>query len=97
MVAFICIIAAAVALDDLDHSDFDVLDKLSPADSDWDWEGTTSLSRSACGFLIFLAIMVMVLEGIIIAQRFLNFGIIEKFNQIFLIVVGSRGEGLCWP
>ena len=73
-----------MALDDLDYDDFDLLDDW---DRDWDWEGTADLARSACGFLIFVAIMVMILEGIIIAQRFLNLGIIEKFNMYFLIVV----------
>ena len=89
MVAFICIIAAAVSLDDLDSDNFDELDDIGEANNeDWNWEGTASLARSACGFLIFVAIMVMILEGAIIAQRFLNFGIVEKFNLIFIIVVG---------
>ena len=85
VVAFICIITAAVALDDLDNDDFDFYDIV---DSDADWEDTASLARSACGFLIFLAIMVMLLEGVIIALRFLNFGIVDRFTLIFHLVVG---------
>jgi hypothetical protein len=81
--AFICIIAAAVALDDLDNDELKALDRI---DEGWEWEDTGKLARSACGFLIFLAIMVMILEGAIIAQRFLNFGIVERFNLIFIIV-----------
>ncbi|CAI8009245.1 hypothetical protein GBAR_LOCUS6243 [Geodia barretti] len=85
VIAFICIIAAAVALDDLDDDDLKRLDEAGGNDQDWEWEDTGKLARSACGFLIFLAIMVMILEGAIIAQRFLNFGIVERFNLIFII------------
>ena len=85
VIAFICIIAAAVALDDLDNDELKALDRI---DEGWEWEDTGKLARSACGFLIFLAIMVMILEGAIIAQRFLNFGIVERFNLIFIIAVG---------
>lgn len=88
MVAFICIIAAAVALDDLDNDDFDLIDDFCEGrDIDCDWEKTASLARSACGFLIFVALMVMLLEAVIIAQRFLNFGIVDRFTLIFHIVV----------
>ena len=89
VIAFICIITAAVALDDLDDDELKGLDRQAAGrEVDWEWEDTGKLARSACGFLIFLAIMVMILEGAFIAQRFLNFGIVERFNLIFIIAVG---------
>ena len=77
-----------MALDDLNSSDLGRLDDIGDS-LDWDWEGTGRLAKSACGFLIFLAIVAMILEGAIIAQRFLNFGIVEKFNLYFIIAVSS--------
>ena len=84
MVAFICIIAAGVSLDHLDYEFFAFIDDRVPGT---EWETTAKLSDAACGFLIFLAIVTIILEGLIIAQRFLNFGIIEKFTPIFNLVV----------
>ena len=85
LVSLICIIAAGVALDKLDLGSvaFDFLDVVP----DTKWKSTADLSNAACGFLIFVAIVVIVLEGLIIAQRFLNFGIVDKFTFIFNIVV----------
>ena len=77
MLAFACLIAAAVSLDDLDYE----FVRNSRAND------TDDLATSACGFLVFLAIMVMLIEGTIIALRFLNFGIVNKFITIFHIVV----------
>ena len=71
MAAFICLIIAAIVLDDLDGGTGGLVDR----------------SNAACGFLVFLAIMVMLLEGIIIALRFLNFDIVNKFITIFHIAV----------
>ena len=86
--AFICIITAAVALNDLDYDDFDFLDQIGDDnDLSWEWEDTADLARSACGFLIFLSLVVLLLEGLIIAQRFLNFGIVNRFTLIFHFVV----------
>ena len=72
MAAFICLIIAAIVLDDI---------------IDGGTGGLVGRTRAACGFLVFLAIMVMLLEGIIIALRFLNFDIVNKFITIFHIAV----------
>lgn len=82
VIAFICIITAAVSLSDLDISSTN-LEFFDNAFSGF--ENTVDLSRSACGFLIFIAIVVIVIEGLIIAQRFLNFGIVHKFVTVFII------------
>ena len=73
MVAFACLITAAITLDDLDGGRGGLVDR----------------TNAACGFLVFLAIMVMLLEGIIIALRFLNLDMVNKFITIFHIVVST--------
>ena len=71
VVALICLIIASVTLDDLDGGSGGLVDR----------------TNAACGFIVFLAIMVMLIEGIIIALRFLNFDIVNKFIFIFHIAV----------
>ena len=83
VVLFICIITAAVALDKLGYDLFKFLDEATGDD----WSDTAKLSDAASGFLIFVAVVTIVLEGLIIAQRFLNFGIVDKFTLIFHFVV----------
>ena len=77
------LITAAVALGDLKDRFLGNL-RTNAAE---EFRDAVDLSRSACSFLIFMAIMVMVLEGLIIAQRFLNFAIVDRYITIFLIVV----------
>ena len=91
ILSFIGIIVAAVALDDL-NEDYDELDEvlnLREPSGDWDWEDTANLAKSACGFLIFVSFLVLVIEGLMIALRFLNFGIVDKYITIFVIVVSN--------
>ena len=96
MVAFILIIAAAVSLDDLNHDNYDKLDAIGALNNfDWEWEDTTSLARSACGFLVFLALVVLLVEGLITAQRFLNFRIMDNFIILFHIAVGQHMQKVC--
>jgi hypothetical protein len=82
VVSFICIITAVVALDKLEYRHFNTLDRQTGDD----WSDTAKLSDAASGFLIFVAVVTIVLEGLIIAQRFLNFGIVDKFTLIFHFV-----------
>ena len=92
ILAFIAIITAAVALGNLDKNYGELddgLEDLQP-DDDWTWEQTANLSKSASGFLIFVSVFAIVIEGLIIAQRFLNFGIVDHFITICLIAVGLR-------
>ena len=86
------LIAASVALNDLNENYSALDDTLDILDNstDWNWGQTADLSHGACGFLIFLAIVIMVVEGLIIAQRFLNFAIVDRFLTIILIVVSTQ-------
>lgn len=87
------LITAAVALDDLDH-DYGLLDDAGKLiGEDWEWEKTANLARGACGFLVFVVLVVMIVESIIIALRFLNLGIMDRFTFYFHIVVSP----LCLP
>ena len=45
---------------------------------------------SASGWIIFVAIAVLVIEGVILAIRFLNFGFVESYSTIVFIVVSLR-------
>ena len=78
--ALICLIIASVTLDDLDDFNLDLADR----------------TNAACGFIVFLAIMVMLLEGIIIALRFLNFDIVNKSILIFHIAVCTTCIANCF-
>ena len=44
-------------------------------------------SKGICGTLIFLSLLIMIIEGLVIAQRFLNVGLVERHNQAFIIAV----------
>ena len=78
-----------MALDDL-NEDYDELDDYldgQQPNDDWNWEQTAKLSNSACGFLTFVSVMIILIEFVLIGLRFLNFGIIDQYIKIFLIVV----------
>lgn len=88
VLAFILLITAGVALNDLGFDGFEALDVIGNNRSqDWDWDNTAGLSRGACGFIVFLFFVIVIVEGIIIALRFLNLGIMDRFTFIFHIVV----------
>ena len=46
-------------------------------------------SRSAAGFMVFVGIFVILCEVAVIAVRFLNFGAINRFFLVFVIVVSK--------
>ena len=84
------IIAASVTLDDLNNeqnNNLDVFLSLSYPDYDWNWGQIMEASKGICGTLIFLSLLIMIIEGLVIAQRFLNVGLIERHNQAFIIAV----------
>ena len=81
-------IAACAATGELDIND-DVAENL-------DVEDEQSKARGAAGWVIFVGLMAMIVEGIIIALRFLNFRLINLFITIFYVVVCStQSEGCC--
>ncbi len=50
---------------------------------------STTDFHAAPGWLLFVVIVTMAVEGLILASRFLNFGFVTKFNKIFHIVVSN--------
>ena len=43
--------------------------------------------QSATGWIVFVAVMVLVVEAVILTFRFLNFGFMESYSTIVFIVV----------
>lgn len=85
ILALAVLIAVSIALSDLDGNYRD-LDVMYPQ-LHWDWNRATNLSRDACGFLVFFAIIIMAVEVLIIALRFLNVEMMKLHNKAFLIAV----------
>ena len=85
------IIAASLALDDINSKDNRNIDvnlsvRYYPG-YDWNWGQIMEASKGICGTLIFLSLLIMIIEGLVIAQRFLNVGLVERHNQAFIIAV----------
>ena len=76
--SFAAFVAAAVTVSDLDSP---ILDNIGLADS----------ISSAAGWIIFVSLMAMLIQGAIIALRFLNFGFVNNNFSIFLFVVSNGG------
>lgn len=49
----------------------------------------TSNEHGAAGWLLFVVLVTMPVEGLILASRFLNFGFVTKFSTIVHIVVSD--------
>ena len=85
------IIAASLALDDINNKDNRNIDvnlsvRYYPG-YDWNWGQIMEVSKGICGTLIFLSLLIMIIEGLVIAQRFLNVGLVERHNQAFIVAV----------
>ena len=89
--ALAVLISAVAGLSAVNNSDYierqeDANSHSSDAEDDLDRAMT---SRSTCGWLIFLAMVVFIVEGLVILFRFLNFGFVNRRIVPFLIMVSK--------
>ena len=47
-------------------------------------------SRSAAGFMVFVSLLAVLVELVLIAVRFINFGAVNRFFLVFVVTVSSE-------
>ena len=67
------LIAGSVGQDDTDFLSSDLQDR----------------SNAACGWIIFVSIVVMLYESVVIVTRFCNCGFVSKNIKVFLLIVSG--------
>lgn len=82
ILSFALLVAACVSISDV---------SIDTTRVNSDIEKMVEESRSAAGFMVFVSLLAILFELLLIAVRFSNFGVVNRYFFAFVIMVSSEG------